>query len=114
MTTLKHYEEPATKLNSPLFIPTTSHTGNQDILRNQSKIKREIVQVQSFSDVSTDVNTLPSSSDQQLRLQAHARAIAHQYLLQKKQSIVGKDHIPYSPYTTPPSNKSTPYGSHKW
>ena len=52
------------------------------------------------------------SSDQQLRLQAHARAIAHQYLLQKKQSITGKDHAVNSPHTTP--NKSILYPTHKW
>lgn len=104
----KHPEE-GTKLNSQFFIP---RTGGH---RSQSKIKKDIIQVQSFSDVCTDnVNPLSPSSDQQLRLQAHARAIAHQYLLQKKQSITRKDCVPNSPYMTPSSNRNIHYASHKW
>lgn len=95
----RHHEE-VTKYNSQLFAPTTSHTGSQDPLRSQSKIKKDIIQVQSFSDVSTDANLMSPSNDQQLRLQAHARAIAHQYLLQKKQNIMGKDNVSSSPYVT--------------
>jgi len=108
----KHPEE-ATKLSSQFFVPT-SYTGGQE-LRSQSKIKKDIVQVQSFSDVNTDnITPLSPSSDQQLRLQAHARAIAHQYLLQKKQSITRKEYVPNSLYTTPSSNRNTLYVSHKW
>ena len=77
-----------------------------------SKIKKDIVQVQSLSDVNTDVNPMSLSCDQQLHLQAHARAIAHQYLLQKKQSITGKDHVVNSPYVT--SNEGILYPTHKW
>ena len=115
VTTLQQgekYPEEATRINSQFFVPTSTRTGSQGLLRSQSKIKKDIVQVQSFSDVSTDVNPMAPSSDQQLRLQAHARAIAHQYLLQKKQSITGKDHIVNSPYVTP--NKSILYPTHKW
>ena len=106
------YPEEVTRLNSQFFVPTYTRTGSQGLLRSQSKIKKDIVQVQSFSDVSTDVNPMSPSSDQQLRLQAHARAIAHQYLLQKKQSITGKDHAVNSPYATP--NKSILYPTRKW
>ena len=102
----KHPEE-ATRLNSQFFVPTTTRTGSHGVLRSQLKIKKDIIQVQSFSDVSTDV---PPTSEQQLRLQAHARAIAHQYLLQKKQ-ITGKDH---SPYATSLSNRNALYPNHKW
>ena len=98
----KHSEE-VSRLNSQFFVPTPTRTGTQ-LLRSQSKPKKDIVQVQSFSDVSTDICMSPSS-EQQLRLQAHARAIAHQYLLQKKQIITGKDHI---------ANRNTLYPSHKW
>lgn len=97
----KHSEE-VSRLNSQFFVPTPTRTGIQGLLRSQSKPKKDIVQVQSFSDVSTDMSP---SSEQQLRLQAHARAIAHQYLLQKKQIITGKDHI---------ANRNTLYPSHKW
>ena len=107
----KHPED-ITKYSSQFFVPTTCRTGSQDF-SSQSRTKKDIVQVQSFSDVSTDINPMSPTSDQQLRLQAHARAIAHQYLLQKKQNIVGKDHIPSSPYVTP-SNRNTLYPSHKW
>ena len=106
----KHPEE-ISRLNSQFFVPTPTRTGTQGLLRSQSKIKKDIVQVQSFSDVSTDMSP---SSEQQLRLQAHARAIAHQYLLQKKQSITGKDHVVNSPYVTPSSNRNALYPSHKW
>lgn len=109
----KHPEE-VTRLNSQFFVPTTTRTGNQGLLRSQSKIKKDIVQVQSFSDVSADVNPMSPSNDQQLRLQAHARAIAHQYLLQKKQSITAKDHVASSPYVTVTPNKSILYPTHKW
>ena len=102
----KHPEE-ATRLNSQFFVPTTSRTGTHGVLRSQSKIKKDIIQVQSFSDVSMD---MPPTSEQQLRLQAHARAIAHQYLLQKKQ-IMGKDH---SPYVTSSSTRNALYPNHKW
>lgn len=107
------YPEEATRINSQFFVPTTTRTGSQGILRNQSKIKKDIIQVQSFSDVSTDTNhPISPTSDQQLRLQAHARAIAHQYLLQKKQSITGKDYVAGSPYATANRNILNP--SHKW
>ena len=107
----KHPED-VTRLNSQFFVPTTTRTGSQGLLRSHSKVKKDIVQVQSFSDVNTDISPMPLNSDQQLRLQAHARAIAHQYLLQKKQSITGKDHVVNSPYATP--NRSMLYPSHKW
>ena len=94
----------AKKITSCLDTVSTPH------LRRQP----EIVQVQSVSDVDSikEIKPLPSTSDQQLRLRAHARAVAHQYLVQKKKSICVKSQPPI--YTMPASTRNISHGSHKW
>ena len=80
------------------------------------RLKRqpEIIQVQSVLDVDSkkECKILPSTSDQQLRLRAHAKAVAHQYLVQKKRSVSVKSQHPI--YTMPASTRNTSYGSNKW
>ena len=78
------------------------------------KRQPEIIQVQSASDVDSkkESKTLPSTSDQQLRLRAHARAVAHQYLIQKKRNVSVKSQHPI--YTMPASTRNTSHGSNKW
>jgi len=92
---------------------TTKKTSCQDTKSTLHLRKQpEIIQVQSVSDVdgTKETKPLPSTSDRQLRLQAHARAIAHQYLIQKSVSL--KSHPPI--YTMLASTRNTSHGSYKW
>jgi len=80
----------------------------------QLRRQPEILQVQSVLDVDSikETKPLPSTNDQQLRLRAHARAVAHQCLAQKKKSLSMKSRPPI--YTMPASTKNSPHSSHKW